>query len=450
LTATSTPTNSATFTASPSATLLILSFPTNTPLLFPTTLPSITPLPSPNLVILTATPSIGPSFVPLPATRTPLPGITPLIIVPPSPIFNTALPFSSPLPGTPFVIAPLPTDTPFAAVGRTAVAAFPTVGFASNTGEFLGVAGGTVQRPPAGTADLDVSRFNRRSEILADGRLLIDGGTYVGDNKHNRQRFIQARWSSDGNWLAYIVQTPGAVEGQFGVAQAIDDGVWVLEVYSGRPPTHVLRNHYIPGSNEYPYRVAYRLNWASDSDALMVEVTGPGGLPMSILTGKGRNANETAPGLFQLRTYSGATWVGSSGYVVTTTDPNQSVKLGFVSRNNGEVQAILDGAFVGLWMQNAAQLADGRYGFLAKPNAAGRLEGGASGLRLYVYSNGGQPTPVSEVLPGTVVSAEWNPSRTALLANLRLADGRLQTVVVASNGGITYINNGSINSSWRR
>jgi hypothetical protein len=60
---------------------------------------------------------------------------------------------------------------------------------------------------------------------------------------------------------------------------------------------------------------------------------------------------------------------------------------------------------------------------------------GATGLALYVMSPGGTPVQVSQALFGEVISAVWNPSRTALLVSLRSNAG-IQAVVVTIDGRV--------------
>jgi len=316
--------------------------------------------------------------------------------------------------------------------------------------------------PPVGAEgqirSYTISRYGRQAVIGSDGRMSIDGGLYLGDNgKHLRQSFIQARWSPDGNWLAYIVETPDAESGQLSFTQTIDDGVWVLEVYrQGAKPNHVLRNYYVQGSNDFPYRVARDITWAPDSDALLITVTGPGGQTATILTGKNRNANEAVLGLFQMRQQTGGTWLpDSSGWVTTTSYRNQSVQMGIFYRNTGQFQAILDGGLAGMWIQNPTRLADGRYAFLGKPSFNGMLVDGPSNLRLYILTPndsplGGDLQVISEPQAGNVIRAEWSPARNALLIHLQMDDGSVRSEVMNLNGAVTTLRAGTTVINWQR
>lgn len=467
--ATETPLPSATASFTATATVTLSFTPTFTATASASVTPSLSPSvqPSPSAPgILTATPlNLPPTSTPFPAvmlifntatlppSRTPSPAlITPFILLVTPTLVPSPAPLNVPatnLPGTPLFIAPLPTATPPVAVAGV----FPTAVSLDDRAEYVEIPEGSLQRPaPDGEISAyDLNRSGRRAEIRRDGRMTIDGGIYVGDNKHTRQQFIAARWSPDGNWLAYIVQTPGAVERQLTALQSIDDGVWVLEVYNPTAkPRHVLRNHYVPGSNEYPYRVAVNLSWAPDSDAILVNIIGQGGTAGVVLTGRSRYANEREPGLFQTLPFAGAAWLNEGGWITATSDPTRSTQIGVVDRRSAVFSPILDGAAVGLGMSYPMALADGRVAFLGLPSATGRLENGALGLRLYVLALGGVPQQVSIPLEGAVLSAEWNPARTALLVNLRAYDGSLRAAIMSINGGITYLTSGSAFTSWRR
>ncbi len=474
---------SATPTFTPSSTNTPTFAPTQTPTLPPSLTPTLTPTLSPTLLILVfATPTPTPetriiTATPFPtlitvALATPTPTLAPTLATPVTPlppivtvvtrqpIPDVDLPTRAPsvpiltnTPGTPIPgLGPTPTGVD--------VASQPTPLVLGDG--LVSVEGGALVIPQAGTEgqikSYTISRYGRQAIVSSDGRMTIDGSLYYGDNgKHIRQEFVMARWSPDGNWLAYIVQTPNAEGGSLSFTQTIDDGVWVLEIYrAGAKPNHVLRNNYVSGSNEFPYRVARDMTWGPDSDALLVTITGPGGITGTILTGKSRSANETAPGLFQIRQQAGGTWLpDSSGWVTTTSTPGLPVQMGIYNRNSGQFQAVLDGALNGLWIQNPARLSDGRFAFLGKPSPNGLLTDGPTNLRLYILTPGGTfQSPsiqmVSSVLPGAVVRAEWNPAGTAILIHLQMSDGALRSAVMNLNGELTLLRTGSTSINWQR
>lgn len=273
----------------------------------------------------------------------------------------------------------------------------------------------------------DVRADGTRAVVTADGRLLINGMAYDGGGKHIRQRYVTVSWSPDGRWLAYAVQTPGAEQGVLDFLTTIDDGVWVLDTQSpGAQPVQVFRNTYFRASNVAPYRIATSIAWANDNYAMLITVQTVAG-PAIVLAG--------VRGERQYFDNTSATWLpDSSGWVTTTLPGPNGVELRVVDRN-GKPTSILSGAMVGLWMQYPAQTADGRYAFLGKPAANGLTATPASSLQLYIYTPGGIPVGVSDPLDGDVISAEWNPARTAVLVVLRMTRG-VETKVVTLDGRI--------------
>jgi hypothetical protein len=286
--------------------------------------------------------------------------------------------------------------------------------------------------------------------IDQDGRLFIDGALYDGGGKHIGQRFVTARWSRDGAYLAYIVETPNAEALRLDPTRANDDGVWV--VIPGSAPRHVLRNHYIEGSNEFPFRIARSLAWADDQDALLISVTASGGVSASILTGRSRFANERMDGLFDILPFTGTAWLPRGvGWIATRLPtPERGVQLGIVDRYTAAFTPIFDGAALGLWMQDGAQLPDGRYAFLGRPSFDGRNREGGNNLRLYAGYPTERPYPLSVSLEGEVIRAEWSPSRLALYVQTRQADGRVRNFVLdALSGARQELPSGALPITWR-
>jgi hypothetical protein len=423
LTVTLTPTATLTHTASPSATAQPTATPTLAVLLFVTPVPPVqTPTPTALIVILPP-----PT---LPATPTAAPTI--VIFLP------TVVPLSTqtllPLPFVPPVAQPSPTPLAIARI----------------EGAFAFIGGDTLQIPPdERIRAFDVSPAGRRAVIDQDGRLFIDGAPYDGSGKHANQRFVAARWSQDGAYLAYIVETPNAEALRLDPVRANDDGVWV--VMPSGAPRHVLRNHYIEGSNEFPFRVARSLAWADDEDALLIGVMASGGIAASILTGRTRFANERMDGLFDILPFTGTAWLPNGVGWIATTLPSaeRGVQLGIVDRYTAAFTPIFDGAALGLWMQDGARLPDGRYAFLGKVSLGGRDSGGEN-LRLYAGYPTEVPYPLSAPLDGEVIRAEWSPSRLALYVQTRQAGGVVRNFVLdALSGARQELPSGALPITWR-
>ncbi len=263
--------------------------------------------------------------------------------------------------------------------------------------------------------------------IDQNGNLTIDGTPYT---RHPGKRFIQARWSPDGRWLAYIVRTPNA-EQTHDEGAVHDDGLWVVDTaIPNAAPQQIIRDHYAQFTQ---LRLAADINWAQDNDAIMLTVRVPSG-PKSVLVGRNIHADDYYPGLFDLIDYINGTWQDSQDFVAASPPGEHPVIMGIVHRDidPNKVTKLADGKALGLWMQNPAALPDGRYAFLGKPSASGTLENGATQLMLYVMSPGSAPVAVSQPLPGEVISASWSPSRTALLVVIRGG----QTLVITLDGQI--------------
>lgn len=420
------PTNTA--TASPASIGRIVTgtpFPTAPPTPRPTERPTLTQTPTPLPLIIVTLPGIRQptrgGIAPGPATEGPGP---------------TAIP--------PVVTTAATATLPRIAAAPTALVLNPSGGY--------DILGSNLQIPfvgiPPDTVSFDLSSTGRLAVVTRDGRLYIDGRLYDGNGKHARQRIVQARWSPDGTTLAYIAETPGAESRRIGVLEANDDGVWVT---GGGEPRHILRNHYIRGSNEYPFRVARDITWAPDNDAILVSITSPGNVPASILTGRNRHANERLPGLFDILMYTDGSWLpDSSGWVTTTSIPGQGVVMGIVNRYTAAFTPVLDGAVYRLWIQNPTRLPDGRYAFLGKSSATGLLEEGPTKLQLFVYAPNTSFVAVSAPLPGSVLAAEWSPNRAALLVHLLAESGVVDSIVLNLSGGITRLPNGSTAIHWGR
>jgi len=390
-------------------------------LLFVTPAP---PAPTPTALIVILPPPT------LPATQTAAPTI--VILLP------TVVPLSTQTP------LPLPFVPPVAQLSPTPLA------IARIEGAFAFIGGDTLQIPPdERIRAFDVSPAGRRAVIDQDGRLLIDGVPYNGNGKHANQRFVAARWSQDGVYLAYIVETPNAEALRLDPVRANDDGVWV--VMPNGAPRHVLRNHYIEGSNEFPFRAARSLAWADDEDALLIGVTASGGIAASILTGRTRFANERMDGLFDILPFTGTAWLPNGVGWIATTLPSaeRGVQLGIVDRYTAAFTPIFDGAALGLWMQDGAQLPDGRYAFLGKVSLGGRGSG-RENLRLYAGYPTEVPYPLSAPLDGEVIRAEWSPSRLALYVQTRQAGGVVRNFVLdALSGARQELPSGALPITWR-
>ena len=325
-------------------------------------------------------------------------------------------------------------------------------------GVFVGTSvsiGGSVLELPGASGPIpfgfDINKAGHKAVISSTGAMSIDGAPYDAHGKQVGKRVTQVRWSPDGRWLAYVVETPNAESGTLGWGATLDDGLWLYDSANpGAEPQFIYRHHY-GGSQDTDVRIVVDVNWAWDNDAMMLTVKQPRGIGM-ILVGKGVHANDHNPGLFDLLLYTGGTWLPDStqGMVTTTTADNRATVMGILHRDVGQFTPIADGGALGLYIQTPTQLPDGRYAFLAKPAPPGTPQN--SGLMLYVMSPGGQPAVVSQPLPGTLLSASWSPSRMALLATVAVGN-QVQTKVITLDGTIsdyTDQTRGSASAHWSK
>jgi WD40 repeat protein len=326
----------------------------------------------------------------------------------------------------------------------------------------IAFSGELLQFPPPGEslAGYSVSRDGQRSAaITSGGQLRINGAIFTGElGTHSNQRFVQARWSPDGRWLAYVVQRWDAEQaGAFGILPTFNDGVWVVEWPGGRP-RQVFRNYYIRGGAEpFSYRVAYDVMWSPDSSALLVALIGEDGTRRTTLTAPSVVVDVPGPGLgpqeaaqFTLLPLTDGLWLpNGSGWVATTTTRDQPVNLAIVRRGAVTFSPVINGLAARLWIQNPAVLPDGRIAFLGKPSFSGQLEGGATALRMYVTGPDGVPVALSEPLSGTLIGAEWSPNRAGLLAHV-LDGTAIRSYLVSIDGSIQPVIPASLQIHWRQ
>jgi hypothetical protein len=259
---------------------------------------------------------------------------------------------------------------------------------------------------------------------------------------HEDERFTLVRWSPNGRYLAFVVQRPNAQNEAGAWDQVLNDGLWVLDTETNER-YFVFRQWYWNQYDNPPVRIIDDIVWSSDNDAILVTVgREKPGHKASIVVGVGGARADPAHypnggdqrGLLDVS--GGATLpTPQQGFVVTSSVPGQSSRLGIMHYDGGFEQ-VADGAALGLWMQNAAQLPDGRYAFLGRPSPTGRLEDSAGPFSLYVMVPGGQPTPV----PGTSVAApvlfaEWDATISVLTVHVQVGQGQQAIPLRVNRGG---------------
>ncbi len=432
---TATPTSTATATSTNPPTVTDTPFPSSTPLPTETAVPTDTATPTDTTipptdtptVTASATPSSTPSATasvtlvptssptPAPPTDTPPPRdlgiitLTPTLVLLPPPA--TAVPTVA-LPPTIDYLTPVPPRLEFTP-GVTEVAVIPS----NPTAVRLGVPPPPVLIPGTGidlrlVRSRDTSVLGVTAAIDGSGRLTINNQPFSAHIPRTEMQCTQVKWSPDGRWLAFVLQMPNAQSDPRNWQRLLDDGLWVLDTTTNTA-YFVYRQMYDNPDDSPQVRLIDDITWAPDNDAILVTLRRHQGSKASVIVGVGgavaspsQYANQSAK--FAVHDYAGgAALPDSQGFVVTSSIPGQSSRLGILYRD-GRFEQTADGAALGLWMQNAARLPDGRYAFLGKPSPTGRFEDSASPLRLYVMSPGGPPIAVSGLIPGNVLFADWD------------------------------------------
>jgi hypothetical protein len=317
------------------------------------------------------------------------------------------------------------------------------------------VAGGTLLLPDDNTAvplDYDANNKGQRAVINADGSMFLNGAPFTANGKHAGKRFVQARWSPNGQWLAYIVMTPDADKGQLGWQATIDDGLWLIDTsVANATPNFIMRNYYDEPYDK-PLRLAYDINWGSDNDAMLITVKQKTRIG-TVLVGKGIHANDVAQGLFDVLNYVGSSWaIDAQSFIAGTPAGGDPARIITVGRDVGKTQVLADGSAFHLWMQTPVMAPDGRVLFLGKPSDSGKLEGAATGLSMYAMWPSQPPAQVTQPLNGEVLWAAWNPAHSGLLVTLR-TDSGIQVKIVTMDGSVldyTTAAHGATSVHWAR
>lgn len=324
---------------------------------------------------------------------------------------------------------------------------------------------GTIQFPiltnGAIELDFDISATGRRASILVDAngipRLFIDGQPFNVTDKHNKQRFVQVRWSPDGRYLAYIVQTQGweniPIENNQRFFATIDDGVWLYDTQDPNAGVkHLLRNQYVRPANDF--RIARALNWAVDSQALLVTLefnTGEANIRLELTASADF---PLGPFYSDILPYRHATWTPSRRSFIAVKFDGALIRVervgdGYPSRD------ILTATQTGLNMLYPAEsLTENAIYFLANIGAPPVIPNppNADNLTLFRYDKEtGIWAAVGLPIFGTVLSAEWSPDRTAVLLQLSI-NGLPQTAILRTDGSIEYVipTVGGSGAHWRR
>lgn len=402
---------------------------------------------------------ILPSSTAVPVTATLIPTITALPTVTSLPSISVSTQVAVAPPPTAVILPVPPTVTPLPLVADNPAVA-PSNAFVVNPNTFV------VQAPPGSVAGntlyADVmggqTALVENQDIDHPGfgySLRINDEPLVGSPlPSDTIRFKAVQWSPNGAMLAFIAETPGSRgDGQQRIGDTISDGLWVWTMDAGDPTQfthHAQRNLYAYDRGNDAARMVRDFTWAPDSAALLVQYDREGGYPaINGVINPGWDANADP-----LRIeHEFASWSNDGGRVlVSGLKTNGGPILGWVDRGSGQLaQTLVDGAAQNpsLWMQNAAEMPDGRIAFIGAPYYTGNPNDGRNSteIGLYIYNSVNVlPVRVSLIGGGPVRAATWNEGHTAVL--LKLAGGR--TVIAQTNGGIRDITGqvGDSNVTW--
>lgn len=461
---TATPTKTVTITATQTASITSTrtAQPSSTP--FPTATPTTSPSPTPpiaQLAIPTATAYFTQTFTPFPTltpnytgtwlaeqadlslpppTRTPggIYTLTPTATQPPTltPPVPTAAPVDSSSEGNGTFFDPNAASTgqesvAVAPVGQTGPAGPPipeqeyvVVSYAGQVVPLLTLPGGIETGAPLAQGEVfAVSGSGSVAAVGYDRSLYINGQRLEVSpssrfGMHENLAVGDVVWSPDGQRLAFRVDVANPNE-----FNAIDSGIWIYEPASSRS-WQIFRNTY-QAEQLHDQRQAVTVAWAPNGFALVVTVETPLGRA-NVLVPVDHNVNE----VIQSLPYADATWTtDSAALIVSGYSNNQMSVVGRIALDaNWTYTQYLSQHTTGLVMQAALQLYDGRIAFL------GASAGGSFALYM-VQPPAAQPIRVSQVIDGQILSAEWNPERTAVLVTAQTGSGQ-RLWVVRTDGAV--------------
>jgi hypothetical protein len=224
---------------------------------------------------------------------------------------------------------------------------------------------------------------------------------------HENLSFGDLVWSPDGQRLAMRVDAadPGAFNG-------IDSGIWIYEPATNRS-WQIFRNTY-QAAQLADQRRAVTVRWAPNGLALVVTVDTPLGRA-NVFMPVDHDVNQYINAI----PYAYATWAPDSGsLIVSGYQWGGSTVVGRVMLDtNWTTTEYLSQPTAGLVMQAAIQLADGRIAFLGGPTPD------SFGLYIIQPVSGALPVRLSPLIPGQIISAEWNAARSAVLVTAQVGGG---------------------------
>lgn len=456
-----TATRTSTATPAPTDTLPPTQAPTHTPLFEPSDTPgeptaiAVLPSPTPDWTATpvstptpagTATPSPTPSAFPtldpgegggpldepLPTwTPSPPPGEPDAAVGPPGGEGAFADPNAPPGSSDFAPVAPVaPDGAPGPAAPPPPEAGQIIVSYVGETAPILslfGVASGTAE-PMGYGAIFDVSPAGQVATVGPNRWLAINGqpvqvspSSQFGPPPHLSLGAVE--WSPDGRYVAYRVDD--AEPGSHDVLT--NGGVWVYDAATGQS-WQVFRNGY-PGivGQLGDERVAVGMEWSPDGSRLAIKVrtwyedVGSGPFGTAVVQAGVDISNEgidPAAKTPLFLPFAEATWSpDGAALIVSGAHAGGGHVVGRWDLGTGSYAEYAGPGVVPQLTHAATELHDGRIAFLAGTTP--------DSMALYTLLPGPDAVPnvQSGVLPGTVLSVQWNRERTAALVLLRTASG---------------------------
>lgn len=421
---THTPTFTLTYTLTPSITPINTIPPTTTPLptigrtatptssntpapsLTMTLFPSATPIPqedsfpplNPSLVSGTPTSQVNPS-----ASGTPLQTFVPGVMDNPNSTLGpgvnlpsiTPLPSTTPLPPPQFVLSP----TPFQfgsgeRVGISSIVIFNGSGHVSLDG---------APQVAEWVWEYDTSPQGQRGEFAVDRNLYINSGVWNTSPSSEygfpgHKDITEIRWSPNGRYMAFIISGKDPNE--------YDYGVWIYDSLAS--------SMYQVMKSDVDYREAIHLNWASNSNLLLIQISTQYGYTHTFLA-----PNQAVGNVYAEHPYSNATWsLDNASLIVSGRITNGQTVLGRVMVSD---QSFVPYNFMQpdlIFAYAAIELAGGQIGFL------GSLAENGPYHFYKMYPNSTPALAFSTSIMGTIASWEWNRERSNLLLVVDTTNGR--------------------------
>jgi hypothetical protein len=202
----------------------------------------------------------------------------------------------------------------------------------------------------------------------------------------------------------------------------IDSGIWIYEPATNQS-WQIFRSTY-QGEQLHEQRRAVTAQWSPDGLSLVVTVDTPLGRA-NVFMPVNHNANVFINAL----PYAYATWApDSASVIVSGYQWNGATVVGRVALDaDWTYTEYLNQSTSGLVMQAAIQLNDGRIAFLGGQTP--------DSFALYITqpAPGASPVRVSQVIPGQVMTAEWNAARSAVLVTAQTG-GAIRLWIVRTDG----------------